>query len=119
MQKELKLDGTFGKEFSGTYVFQSITWAVSNKITSECTMLNPLTRITAIDLKKLQAMTLDATMIKRPNSITIEVLMDEDTKTGLPLPLGELLMAMADSINGYGEEDRDSLKKLKRQWGLP
>ena len=118
MEKELKLDEQFGKQFKGTYVFKAISWAVSNRITSECTQLNPITRQTSIDLKKLQAMTLDASMVKRPSNVTLTMLEDENTETGLPLALGELLMAMADKVNGYGQEDRENLKKLKRQWGL-
>ena len=118
MRKELKLDDSyFGKEYSGKYVFQSISWAKSNQITSESTSTNPLTRLTTIDLKRLQAMTLDAVIVDRPKSITLQKLMNEGEE-GLPLALGELLMSMADKVNGYSKEDREQLKKLKDIWGL-
>jgi hypothetical protein len=117
MRKEVKLDNTFGNEYSGKYVFSSISWAKSNDITSQCTQSNPLTKQTTIDLKKLQAMTLDAVMVDRPKAVTLEKLMCEG-ENGLPLPLGELLMAMCDRVNGYSSEDREQLKKLKAVWGL-
>jgi len=118
MRKELSIDEDyFGKEYKGKYVFQSISWAKSNEITSQCTQTNPLTRLTTVDLKRLQALTLDAVMIERPNIITVQKLMDEG-ENGIPLSLGELLMGMADKVNGYSNEDRETLKKLKAQWGL-
>lgn len=118
MKEELKLeDNYFGKEYMGKYVFQSISWAKSNQITSQCTATNPLTRQTTVDLKKLQALTLDAVMIERPKSITLSKLMSEG-EDGLPLALGELLMSMADKVNGYSQSEREQLKKLKVGWGL-
>ena len=118
MRKEYKIDEDyFGKEYMGKYVFQSISWAKSNEITSQCTATNPLTRQTTVDLKRLQALTLDAVMIDRPKAITLQKLMNEG-EDGLPLSLGELLMGMADKVNGYSKEDREQLKKLKLGWGL-
>ena len=118
MRKELRIDEEyFGKEYMGKYVFQSISWAKSNEITSQCTSSNPLTRQTTIDLKKLQAYILDAVMTERPRAITLQKLMNGG-EGGLPLSLGELLMSMADKVNGYSKEGREQLKKLKAGWGL-
>lgn len=112
------MDESFGKKFAGKYIFESISWGRSNRITGECTKVHPVTRVSSIDMKKLQAMMLDATMIKRPKAVTYEVLVSENTDQGLPPSLGEILMAMADKVNGYGKESRDKLKKLKRRCGL-
>lgn len=119
MQIERHIDKEyFGKEYEGKYIFHSISWAKSNEITSNCTATNPLTRQTIVNLKKLQALTLDAVMIERPKAITLDVLMSEDADKGLPLALGELLMSMADIVNGYSQSERDQIKKLKGKWGL-
>jgi len=116
LEKKIELDSRFGKEYKGKYVFQSITWGASNEITSSCTSINPLTKQSKIDLNRLQALMLDATMIERPSAITLEKLMD--LKDGIPMSLGELLMAVADKVNGFGSKEREELKKLKQQWNL-
>ena len=118
MRKEVKLDNYFGKEYSGKYVFQTISWATSNRITGDCTSVDPVSRRSSVDLKRLQALMLDATMIERPKEITLDLLMSEEPDKGLPPALGDLLMSLADKVNGYGDEDRDQAKKLRKQWGL-
>jgi len=114
---EIKIDDHFGKEYQGKYLFVGISWGVSNRITAECTKVNPVSRQSVIDLKTLQARMLMATLVQRPKIITLEHLLDE-TKKGLSPALGELLMAAADKVNGYSKEDREEVKKLKQRWGL-
>jgi len=76
-----------------------------------------VTRQSIVDLKTLQARILLATLLEKPKVITMEHLLDETSK-GLPAELGELLMAIADKVNGYSKKDREELKKLKLQCGL-
>lgn len=116
MKKEIKLDERFGKEYSGKYVFESITWGRSNEITSECTSVNPLTKQSKVDLRRLQALMLDASMVERPKAITLEKLLSETD--GIPMSLGELLMSAADYVNGFGNKEREELKNLKQRWDL-
>jgi len=116
LEKKIEIDGKFGKEYKGKYTFQSITWGRSNEITSDCTSINPLTKQSKIDLRRLQGLMLDATMIERPSVITLEKLLS--LKDGIPMSLGELLMAVADKVNGFGSKEREEVKKLKQQWNL-
>jgi hypothetical protein len=58
-----------------------------------------------------------ATLVEKPKIITLEHLLDESSD-GLPVALGELLMAASDKVNGYSDEDREALKNLKVRWGL-
>jgi len=116
-RKEIELDERFGKEYKGKYLFEGISWGISNRLTAECTKVNPVTRQSIVNLKELQAKMLIATLIEKPKIITLEHLMDETSK-GLPTALGEVLMAVADKVNGYSVEDREELKKLKGQLGV-
>lgn len=116
LEKKIEIDSRFGKEYKGKYVFQSITWGRSNEITSDCTSINPLTKVNKIDLRRLQALMLDATMVERPKAITQEKLLS--LQDGIPMALGELLMAVADKVNGFGSKEREELKNLKQQWNL-
>ncbi len=116
MKKEIILKDEFGKEYSGKYTFESISWGKSNQITSDCTSINSATKQSKVDLKRMQALMLDASMTERPSTITLNKLLSE--KDGIPMALGELLMSVADYVNGYGEKEREELKKLKRQWNL-
>jgi len=116
MRKEITLKKEdFGSEWEGKYVFETMSWGTSNEITSDCTSINPATKKSSVDLKTLQARMLDATLVEKPKGITLDVLMQKD---GIPMVLGEFLMSVADHVNGFGEEDRETLKKLKRRWGL-
>jgi len=116
-RKEIELGEQFGKEYKGKYIFAGISWGISNRLTAECTKVNPVTRQSIVNLKELQAKMLMATLIEKPKVITLEHLMDETSK-GLPTVLGELLMSIADKVNGYSVEDREELKKLREQLGL-
>jgi len=107
----------FGSKYKGKYVFVGISWGISNRITGECTTVNPLTRKSIVNIKDLQAKMLIATLIEKPDVITLEHLMDEG-KNGLPSALGEVLMAAADKVNGYSSKDREEVKNLKERWGL-
>lgn len=115
LEKTIEIDDRFGKEYSGKYKFCSISWGTSNRLTDECTTIVPGAKKTIVDLQKLQAKMLDATLVERPKAITFESLMEPN---GIPVVLGELLMGIADQVNGYGEGDRAALKKLRQRWGL-
>jgi len=116
VDKTIEIDDRFGKEYSGKYVFKSITWGKSNEITSDCTSMNPLTKQTKVDLRRLQALMLDASMEERPKAVTVDKLLSLDD--GIPMALGELLMAAADYVNGFSQKEREELKNLKQQWNL-
>jgi len=116
-RKEIELGEQFGKEYKGKYIFAGISWGISNRITAECTKINPVTRQSIINLKELQARMLMATLIEKPKIITMEHLLDETNK-GLPIALGEVLMTVADSVNGYSAKDREEIKKLKQRCHL-
>lgn len=116
MKKEITLeDSDFGKVYSGKYVFETISWGTSNQITSDCTTIEPASKKSSVDLQKLQARMLDATLIERPNSVTLDKLQSKD---GIPVAMGELLMQLADAVNGYSSEEQEKLKKLKQRFGL-
>ena len=117
-EKEIKLNDRFGKEFSGSYVFESISWGKSNQITSDCTSISPVGQKSSVDMKRLQALMLYASLKEKPKAITLERLLSEDSDEGLPPALGELLMACADHVNGFSAKDREEVKNLKQQWGL-
>lgn len=116
MEKVIKLDKRFGSEYAGTYKFRSITWGRSNEITSNCTSINSLTKQSKIDLKRLQALMLDATMVERPSAITLEKLLS--LENGISMVLGELLMSVADHVNGFSNKEREEVKNLKQRWNL-
>lgn len=107
----------FGKAYAGKYTFVGISWGTSNRITGECTRVNPISKMSTIDIKELQARMLMATLIEKPKIITMQHLLDESAN-GLPPALGELLMAAADKVNGFSGKEREELKKLKEQWDL-
>jgi hypothetical protein len=115
-RKEIELKPEdFGREYAGKYVFETLSYGTSNKISSDCTSIEPTTRKTNIDLRELNARMLDAVLVERPNSITLETLRSKD---GIPAALGEFLSEIADLVNGYSPEDRERLKKLKQRFGL-
>lgn len=107
----------FGKQYAGKYVFVGISWGASNRITGECTKVNPLTKTSIVDIKQLQARMLIATLVEKPRIITLAHLLDESVN-GLPPALGEILMSATDKVNGYSMKERDELKKLKERWDL-
>ena len=118
MDKEIVLkDEDFGKKYSGKYVFRSIGWGLVNRISAECTKVEPASQMTTVDVKALNAKMIMATLIIKPDAIKLEHLLDESDK-GLPPVLGEFLMMVTDLVNGYGPEQRSELKKLKEQWDL-
>ena len=110
-------DKDFGSKYAGKYVFIPLSWGSSNRISGECTKIDAATKRSSVDIKTLQARMVMATLIDKPKIITLEHLLDESSN-GLPVALGELLMAAADKVNGYSTEDRETLKNLKVRWGL-
>jgi len=117
-EKRIEIDDRFGKEFKGVYVFRTISWAESNRISGECTKIIPQTKRSLIDLKRMQALMVDSTLKERPEALTLQVLLGEDPKVLMPPVLGEILISATDLVNGYSEKDREELKNLKKRWGL-
>ena len=116
MKKEIQLKSEdFGSEYAGKYVFETLAWGALNQITSDSTKLDPVSRKGSVDIKQLNAKILDATMTVRPPTITFDTLISSE---GIPAPLGEFLMTIADEVNGGSKEEQERLKKLKQRCGL-
>jgi len=113
---ELKKED-FGSEYAGKYTFVGIGWGGVNRISGECTKVEPASRRSETDIKMLNARLIMATLLEKPKIITLNHLLDE-TSNGLPPGLGDLFMAATDKVNGYGREERERVKKLKEQWDL-
>ena len=89
--EKVEIDGRFGEEFQGTYVFAEITWAKRNRIIQKHTKYNRLTgEVESSDFIAIQAETIIASMHGQPASkpITLEKLLSEEE--GIPIELGEI-----------------------------
>ena len=116
MKKEIELKREdFGPEYAGKYVFETISWGALNQITSDSTTIDSVTRKGSIDIKKMNAKILDQTMTERPKTVNLDALIQVH---GIPGPLGEFLMDIADEVNGGSEAERERIKKLKQRCGL-
>lgn len=100
----------FGKEYKGKYRYRTISWGQHNKISGECTSLNPVTRQTIVNFKRLQARLLMASLIEYPKKISLALLLDE-TSNGLPIGLGNRMMRLADQVNGFSPQGQEEIKK--------
>ena len=104
--EKLEIDGRFGEEYRGTYVFAEITWAKRNRIIQRHTKYNRLSGdVESSDFIAIQAETIIASLHGQPSSkpITLEKLLDEEN--GVPIELGELFSKVANGLNSVGRED--------------
>lgn len=108
MRREtIEVDGRFGKEYTGRYVFQEITWAKRNRILQKYTKYNPQTgAVVSTDYVAIQAETVWASLKEQPEnrSITLEKLLSEG-EDGIPIALGELLSKVANKLNMVSVEE--------------
>jgi hypothetical protein len=97
----LELDGRFGEEYRGKYLFKEITWAKRNRIIQKHTKYNPVNGdVISSDFVAIQAETIMAALHGQPQNhpITLEKLLADDPEKGLPYDLGELLAQAANRV---------------------
>ncbi len=110
--ESVEIDGRFGEEYQGKYVFKEITWAKRSRIIQKYTRYNKLSgEVESSDYIAIQAETIIASMHGQPAShpITVEKLLSEEA--GIPIGLGELLSQVANRLNNLGAEDSHFLSE--------
>jgi hypothetical protein len=107
MRKEtVEIDGRFGKEYCGKYVFQEISWAKRSRIIQKHTKYHPTTgQIISSDYVAIQAETIWASLKEQPESkpITLEKLLSEED--GIPIGLGEFFSRVVNRLCGVTSEE--------------
>jgi hypothetical protein len=102
MRKEtVELDERFGKEYTGRYIFQEITWAKRSRIIQKHTKYHPITgQVLSSDYIAIQAETIWTSLKEQPENkpITLEKLLSEDD--GIPIGLGELFSQVVNRLCG-------------------
>jgi hypothetical protein len=104
--EKLAIDGRFGEEYKGAYIFAEITWAKRNRIIQKHTKYNKLSGdVENSDFIAIQAETIMASMHGQPQShpLTLEKLLSEED--GVPIELGELFSKVVNKLNGMSRED--------------
>jgi hypothetical protein len=87
----VEVDSRYGKEYTGKYVFQEISWAKRNRIIQKHTRYHPVSgQVVKSDYVAIQAETIWASLKEQPKNqpISLERLLSEDD--GVPIELGEL-----------------------------
>jgi len=107
----LEIDGRFGEEYAGRYVFQEISWAKRNRIIQKHTRYHQLTgQILNSDYVAIQAETIWASLKEQPSKkpVSLEKLLSEEN--GIPIELGELFSRVVNRLCGVTfEETKNSL----------
>jgi hypothetical protein len=100
MRRETVNLGTeYGEEYAGKYVFQELTWAKRSRIIQKHTRYHPLSgQVLSSDFIAIQAETIWASLKEQPpqEPLTLESLLGEEN--GIPVPLGELLSKIVNSL---------------------
>lgn len=102
----LELDGRFGKEYAGRYVFYEISWAKRSRIIQKYTRYNQISgQVVSSDFIGIQAETVWASLKEQPphKPITLEKLLSEED--GVPIGLGELFSQIVNKLNSVGVEE--------------
>jgi len=105
--EEIEIDGRFGKEYAGKYVFQEITWARRSRIIQKHTKYHPISgQVIKSDYVAIQAETICASLKEQPKSqpITLEKLLGEED--GVPIGLGEILSNTVNRLCGITVEEQ-------------
>jgi len=98
-----KVGDEYGKQYKGEYVYKSISWGKQNAITERCTVFLS-SGGSRINLKRLQAMLVLATLRNCPKVITLSHLVDE-SDNGIPSGLGSRIMKLVDKVNSIQPEE--------------
>jgi hypothetical protein len=111
--ESLEIDGRFGVEYQGKYVFREITWAKRNRIIQRHTKYSKLSgEVESSDFIAIQAETIIASMHGQPDSkpITLEKLLGEED--GVPIGLGEMLSRVVNRLCVVTREENVFLSAL-------
>jgi len=106
----LQLDGGFGEQYAGRYVFSEITWMKRSRIITKHTKYHPISgQVISCDLPAIQAETIWASLKEQPANkpITLEKLMSEED--GIPVELGELFSKTVNRLCGLAPEEVKNL----------
>ncbi len=104
--ESLEVDGRFGEEYRGKYVFGEITWAKRSRIIQKHTRYNRFSgEVEGSDFIAIQAETILASLHGQPENhpISLEKLLSEDT--GVPIGLGELFSQITNKLNNLSADD--------------
>lgn len=117
----LEIDGRFGEEYQGKYLFKEITWAKRNRIIQKHTKYNTVTGdVVSSDFISIQAETIMAALHGQPEGhpVTLERLLSDDVERGLPIEFGELLAKFANHVCGLTREETLFLSSASGEKGL-
>jgi hypothetical protein len=95
----VEVDGRFGEEYAGKYVFGEISWAKRNRIIQKHTRYHPVTgQVVKSDFVAIQAETIWASIRKQPPNqpVSLEKLLSNED--GVPIELGELFSQTANRL---------------------
>jgi hypothetical protein len=95
----VEVDGRFGEEYVGRYVFGEISWAKRNRIIQKHTQYHPVTgQVVKSDYVAIQAETVWASLRQQPQNhpISLEKLLSEED--GVPIELGELFSQVTNRL---------------------
>ena len=95
----VEVDGRFGEEYAGAYVFQEISWAKRNRIIQKHTRYHPVTgQVVKSDYVAIQAETIWASLREQPANqpISLEKLLSEEN--GISIELGELFSQIVNRL---------------------
>ncbi len=104
--ESLEIDGRFGEEYRGKYVFGEITWAKRSRIIQKHTRYNRFSgEVEGSDFIAIQAETILASLHGQPENhpITLEKLLGEDA--GVPIGLGELFSQVTNKLNNLSADE--------------
>ncbi len=110
--ESLEMDGRFGEEYQGKYVFKEITWAKRNRIIQKHTNYNKMSgELESSDFIAIQAETIMASMHGQPAShpVTLEKLLSEEA--GVPIGLGEFFSQIVNRLNNVTSEESHFLSE--------
>lgn len=112
----------YGPEFKGTYEFQEISWAKRSRILQKHTKYHPRSgRVISSDNVAIQADVIMASLSKQPESkpVTLERLLSDDVKKGLPIELGEALSKAANKVCSASKEEEVFLEEQSNPTSPP
>jgi hypothetical protein len=95
----VEVDGRFGEEYVGRYVFGEISWAKRNRIIQKHTRYHPVSgQVVESDYVAIQAETVWASLREQPQNkpVSLEKLLSEED--GVPIELGELFSQVANRL---------------------
>lgn len=107
MRRETVEIGTeYCDEYAGKYVFQDLTWAKRSRIIQKHTRYHPISgQVLSSDFIAIQAETIWTALKEQPphKPLTLERLLGEEN--GIPIPLGELLSKIVNSLCAMTREE--------------